>query len=248
MNKEKTQDILSFVFFIVSKTDNYQEMVEELDKQQDNLNKANEKSIKLDNNSIEVKDIVENTKNSFGSKDKYVLTKDDKDKILNYIDNVNDTNNDYKNMKRLSNTLNNVDKELKENRDIINTLYIYKQLSSEDDSANKFLFLTFYETIETSLVYRIVIGLSRLFDSNSSARTLRKVLNVLQQTRIVNGSKEINMALSEVLLDDSNVRDTYNFKNLRDKYFAHLDKEMVFSSLVIFKEIEKLNKFITINF
>ena len=43
-------------------------------------------------------------------------------KNLNYIDNVNDTNNDYKNMKRLSNTLNNVDKELKENRDIINTL------------------------------------------------------------------------------------------------------------------------------
>ena len=131
-------------------------------------------------------------------------------------------------------------------RDIINTLYIYKQLSSEDDSANKFLFLTFYETIETSLVYRIVIGLSRLFDSNSSARTLRKVLNVLQQTRIVNGSKEINMALSEVLLDDSNVRDTYNFKNLRDKYFAHLDKEMVFSSLVIFKEIEYIKELITL--
>ena len=31
-------------------------------------------------------------------------------------------NYDYKNMKRLSNTLNNVDKELKENREIINTL------------------------------------------------------------------------------------------------------------------------------
>lgn len=108
--------------FLVSEMDNYQEMVEELDKHQDNLNKTNEKSIKLDNNSNEVKGIVENLKNSFGSKDKYVLTKDDKDKILNYIDNVNDTNNEYKNMKRLSNTLNNVDKELKENRDIINTL------------------------------------------------------------------------------------------------------------------------------
>ena len=69
-----------------------------------------------------MKDLVVNLKNSFGSKDKYVLTKDDKDKLLNYIDNVNDTNNDYKNMKRLSNTLNNVDKELKEKRDIINTL------------------------------------------------------------------------------------------------------------------------------
>ena len=108
--------------FLVSEMDNYQEMVEELDKHQDNLNKANEKSIKLDNNSNEIKDIVENLKNSFGSKDKYVLTKDDKDKLLNYIDNVNDTNNDYKNMKRLSNTLNNVDKELKENREIINKL------------------------------------------------------------------------------------------------------------------------------
>ena len=108
--------------FLVSEMDNYQEMVEELDKHQDNLNKANEKSIKLDNNSNEAKSIVENLKNSFGSKDKYVLTKDDKNKLLNYIDNVNDTNNDYKNMKRLSNTLNNVDKELKENRDIINTL------------------------------------------------------------------------------------------------------------------------------
>ena len=108
--------------FLVSEMDNYQEMVEELDKHQDNLNKANEKSIKLDNNSNEVKGIVENLKNSFVSKDKYVLTKDDKDKLLNYIDNVNDTNNDYKNMKRLSNTLNNVDKELKEKRDIINTL------------------------------------------------------------------------------------------------------------------------------
>ena len=49
--------------FLVSEMDNYQEMVEELDKHQDNLNKANEKSIKLDNNSNEVKDIVKNEEN-----------------------------------------------------------------------------------------------------------------------------------------------------------------------------------------
>ena len=99
----------------------YQEIVEELDKHQDNLNKANEKSIKLDNFN-EVKDIVENLKNLFGSKDKYLLIKADEDKLLNYIDNVNDTINDYRNMKRLSNAFNNVDKELQENREIINTL------------------------------------------------------------------------------------------------------------------------------
>ena len=99
--------------FLVSQMDNYQEMKEELKKHQDNLNKANEKSIKLDNNSNEVKDIVENLKNSFGSKDKYTLKQEDKNKILNYIEQVNDTNNDYKKMIKLSNTLNNVDEELK---------------------------------------------------------------------------------------------------------------------------------------
>ena len=104
--------------FLVSQMDNYQEMKEELKKHQDNLNKANEKSIKLDNNSNEVKDIVENLKNSFGSKDKYTLKQEDKNKIINYIEQVNDTNNDYKKMTKLSNTLNNVDEELKSAKSI----------------------------------------------------------------------------------------------------------------------------------
>ena len=104
--------------FLVSQMDNYQEMKEELKKHQDNLNKANEKSIKLDNNSNEVKDIIENLKNSFGSKDKYTLKQEDKDKILDYIEQVNDTNNDYKKMTKLSNTLNNVDAELKSAKSI----------------------------------------------------------------------------------------------------------------------------------
>ena len=104
--------------FLVSQMDNYQEMKEELKKHQDNLNKANEKSIKLDKNSNEVKDIIENLKNSFGSKDKYTLKQEDKDKILDYIEQVNDTNNDYKKMTKLSNTLNNVDAELKSAKSI----------------------------------------------------------------------------------------------------------------------------------
>ena len=42
---------------------------------------ANKKSLELDNNSNEVKDIVHNLKNTFTNKDKYVLNKEDKDKI-----------------------------------------------------------------------------------------------------------------------------------------------------------------------
>lgn len=127
--------------FLVSQMDNYQEMKEELKKHQDNLNKANEKSINLDNNSNEVKDIVNNLKNSFGSKNKYILKQEDKDKILDYIEQVNNTNNDYKKMTKLSNTLNNVDEELKAAKSIkeendaltIRNASLEKQIISKDE-------------------------------------------------------------------------------------------------------------------
>ena len=126
---------------LVSQMDNYQEMKEELEKHQDNLNKANEKSIKLDNDSNEVKDVVNNLKNSFGSKDKYTLRQEDKDKILDYITQVNDTNNDYKKMAKLSNTLNNVDEELKTAKSIkeendallIRNASLEKQIIAKDE-------------------------------------------------------------------------------------------------------------------
>ena len=126
---------------LVSQMDNYQEMKEELEKHQDNLNKANEKSIKLGNDSNEVKDVVNNLKNSFGSKDKYTLRQEDKDKILDYITQVNDTNNDYKKMAKLSNTLNNVDEELKTAKSIkeendallIRNASLEKQIIAKDE-------------------------------------------------------------------------------------------------------------------
>ena len=126
---------------LVSQMDNYQEMKEELEKHQDNLNKANDKFIKLDNYSNEVKDIVNNLKNSFGSKDKYTIKQEDKDKILDYIEQVNDTNNDYKKMTKLSNTLNNVDEELKNAKSIkeennaltIRNASLEKQIIAKDE-------------------------------------------------------------------------------------------------------------------
>ena len=56
-------------------------MQEELSKNKERLEIANKKSLELDNNSNEVKDIVNNLKTTFTNKDKYVLNKDDKDKI-----------------------------------------------------------------------------------------------------------------------------------------------------------------------
>ena len=52
---------------------NYIVMQEELSKNKERLQIANKKSLELDNNSNEVKDIVNNLKTTFTNKDKYVL-------------------------------------------------------------------------------------------------------------------------------------------------------------------------------
>ena len=109
---------------------NYIEMQEELSKNKERLEIANKKSLELDNNSNEVKDIVSNLKTTFTNKDKYVLNKDDKDKIDKFIQQVDSTNKEYKKMQKLSITLNDVDTELQENKKKI------KILTENNDALN----------------------------------------------------------------------------------------------------------------
>lgn len=109
---------------------NYIEMQEELSKNKERLEIANKKSLELDNNSNEVKDIVNNLKTTFTNKDKYVLNKDEKDKIVNFLQQVDSTNKEYKKMQKLSITLNDVDTELQENKEKI------KILTENNDALN----------------------------------------------------------------------------------------------------------------
>ena len=109
---------------------NYIEMQEELSKNKERLEIANKKSLELDNNSNEVKDIVNNLKTTFTNKDKYVLNKDNKDKIDKFIQQVDSTNKEYKKMQKLSIALNDVETELKENREKV------KILTENNDALN----------------------------------------------------------------------------------------------------------------
>ena len=52
-----------------------------LPEQKERLEIANKKSLELDNNSNEVKDIVNNLNTTLTKKDKYILNQSDKDKI-----------------------------------------------------------------------------------------------------------------------------------------------------------------------
>ncbi len=101
---------------------NYAEMKKELDKRQNDLDQANKKSLELDFDSKEVKDLINDLKTTLTSKDKYILKEEDKNKLLKYVDKVESTNKDYEQIKTLSVTLNNVNDELQDNRKKIKTL------------------------------------------------------------------------------------------------------------------------------
>ena len=95
---------------------NYQRMKKQLIEDKDKLDKANKKSLELDNKSNDIKEQINNLKISKLNKDNLILSKDDKEKLIKYIDEVDKTNNDFKSIQKLSITLNNVDTELKENK------------------------------------------------------------------------------------------------------------------------------------
>ena len=89
---------------------------------QKDLEKANKKSLELDMYSNDIKNTVYNLKKTPIVKNTYTISEVDKNKIINYIDKVDKTNEEYKKIQMLSITLNNVDNELKDNREKIKVL------------------------------------------------------------------------------------------------------------------------------
>lgn len=101
---------------------NYQAMKEELNKNKKALETASKKSLELDKNTNDIKDTINNLKKAPIVKNTYIISESDRNKIIEYVDKVDDTNKDFKKTEMLSVTLNNVDTELQENREKIKIL------------------------------------------------------------------------------------------------------------------------------
>ena len=108
--------------FHISEMADYQEIKDEIEKNKSNLDKANKQSLELDNSSKDVKVKLNNLKPTILNKDNYILSSDDKNKIISYIDKVDNTNNEYKNIQKLSITLTNVNEKLESNKEKIKML------------------------------------------------------------------------------------------------------------------------------
>lgn len=106
----------------VSDMDNYIALKKQLEKNTENLNKANKKSLELKQNSKDIKDKIDKLKTSKLNKENYILSKSDKDTIIDFINQVDNTNKEYDKIQNLSNTLINVDEQFKEKDKTIKTL------------------------------------------------------------------------------------------------------------------------------
>ena len=117
---------------------NYQAMKEELNKNKETLEIASKKSNELDKTTNDIKDIINNLKKAPIVKNIYTISESDRNKIIEYVDKVQDTNKDFKKTEMLSVTLNNVDTELQENREKIKILTENnKALSLKVDTLSK---------------------------------------------------------------------------------------------------------------
>lgn len=101
---------------------NYQAMKEELNKNKETLKIASKKSSELDKTTNDIKDTINNLKKAPLVKNTYTISESDRNKIIEYVDKVQETNKDFKKTEMLSVTLNNVDTELQENREKIKIL------------------------------------------------------------------------------------------------------------------------------
>ena len=109
--KERNMDIH------VSQMDNYEEIQKKLEKNAQNLEKANKKTLKLKQNFKDIKDKIDKIKTSKLNKENYILSKSDKESFINFINQLDNTNKEYDKLQSLSITLTNVDEQLKREKD-----------------------------------------------------------------------------------------------------------------------------------
>ena len=121
--------------------DNYIEMKKQIERNTENLKQANKKSSELKQNSKDIKDKIAKLKTSKLNKDNYILSKEDKESFIDFINQVNDTSKEYDKIQTLSNTLVNAHEQLKDKNNKIKTL-------TENNEALDLRVKTLNDTIE----------------------------------------------------------------------------------------------------
>ncbi len=199
----------------VSEMTNYQKVKDEISKNQKDLDIINQKSLELDNDTTDIKNIINNLKGNITTgKNNVILNQNDKEKIINYIDKVDNTNKEYKKINELSLTLKNVDIELKNNKILVeenNALKVKNtalasELESKNDEINDLKEKNF------SLKYELTIW------KNKFMKIINFIKNRLTRWQDKEKYQEFtNDLLHHGAIDYDTYEDIINTKNVKEK-------------------------------
>ena len=106
----------------ISNMDNYQETKDLIEKNQKNIDSINNKSLELEKENLNIKDKITTLKKSPLTKDTYLISSEEKQKIENYIDKIDKVNEEYRSIKELSSSLNSLSQTIKEDKETIKIL------------------------------------------------------------------------------------------------------------------------------
>lgn len=106
----------------ISNMNNYQETKDLIEKNQKNIDSINNKSLELEKENLNIKDKITTLKKAPLTKDSYLISIEDKQKIESYIDKIDKVNEEYRNIKELSSSLNSLSQTIKEDKETIKIL------------------------------------------------------------------------------------------------------------------------------
>ena len=106
----------------ISNMNNYQETKDLIEKNQKNIDSINNKSLELEKENLNIKDKITALKKAPLTKDTYLISSEDKQKIESYIDKIDKVNEEYRGIKELSSSLNSLSQTIKEDKETIKIL------------------------------------------------------------------------------------------------------------------------------
>lgn len=207
----------------VSDMINYQDTKDLIEKNQKNLKIINNNSIELDKDTINIKDKILNLKKASLKKDTYLLSKEDKKILENYIDKIDKTNNEYKKINGLSSSLNSLNQTIKEDKKAIKVLtennkaleLRVKNLTFKAENQEELIsdlkqdnFNLKYRLQQLEDFFKKLINLfKRMIKKDSKKETYLEVLEDMQNYRIIS-----NDTIDEILNNKNNIKEKDDFE------------------------------------
>ncbi len=114
----------------VKQMNNYEKLKDSYNKQHKKITEINKNVDKINNKSNEVKDILENLKQQPLSKNNLIISSDKKDKLLEYIKDIDKNNKNMKSITNFNLSLNDIKKDLEDNHNTI------RELLNENEDLN----------------------------------------------------------------------------------------------------------------